>query len=201
MQPLAIDPRILRTLLAPEIKVLPGRALMARVVLADGSGRGSLSIAGFLLEAELPPDVRTGQDLRLIVRDVSPDRVLLSLSEPHQPAPAPPPATPPPPPPAVPLPGGGSLQVTERDAGRASAPGSSRPHTLALRYDAPALGAVDLRFALDPSTMTLAVTVAPASLAAARAAADELRRTLADTLGRSVSVTISPRREPVDVYA
>lgn len=205
MQPLAIDPRILRTLLAPEIKVIPGRALMARVVLADGSGRGSLSIAGFLLEAELPPDVRTGQDLRLVVRDVSPDRVLLSLSEPHQPAPAPPPATPgaggvdlPPP---VPLPGGGSLQVAERDAGRASAPGSSRPHTLALRYNAPALGAVDLRFALDPSTMTLAVTVAPASLAAARAAADELRRTLADALGRSVSVTISPRREPVDVYA
>ncbi|HZE04695.1 MAG TPA: hypothetical protein VE127_05700, partial [Solirubrobacteraceae bacterium] len=190
MQPLAIDPRILRTLLAPEIKVVPGRALMARVVQADGSGRGSLSIAGFLLEAELPPDVRTGQDLRLIVRDVSPDRVLLSLSEQHQPAPAPPPATPPPPPPAVPLPGGGSLQVTERDAAAASAGGSPRPHTVALRYDAPALGAVDLRFALDPSTMTLAVTVAPGSLDAARAAAEDLRRTLADSLGRSVSVTV-----------
>ena len=153
MQPLAIDPGVLRTLLAPEIKVVPGRALMARVVLADGSGRGSLSIAGFLLEAELPPDVRTGQDLRLIVRDVSPERVLLSLSEQHQPAPA------------------------------------------------PALGAVDLRFTLDPNTMTLSVMVPPAALGAARAAAENLRGALVGALGRSVSVTITPRREPVDVYA
>jgi len=84
MQPMAIDPRVLRALLTPEIKIVPGRAMMARVVVADGNGRGSLSIAGYLLEAELPKDVRTGDDLRLVVRDVSPDRVLLGIADQHQ---------------------------------------------------------------------------------------------------------------------
>jgi hypothetical protein len=200
MQPLAIDPRILRTLLAPEINVIPGRALMARVVVADGSGRGSLSIAGFLLEAELPKDVRTGQDLRLIVRDVTPERVLLSLSDDHQAPPQPAVPTQPPPVP-VPLPGGGAVSVTEREAGGT---GSRSPetHTLTLRYEAPELGSVDLNFQLDPGALRLGVTVAPgASLEMARADADTLRQALADVLQRAVAVTVAPRRQPLDLYA
>jgi hypothetical protein len=199
MQPLAIDLRILRTLLAPEINVIPGRALMARVVAADGSGRGSLSIAGFLLEAELPKDVRSGQDLRLIVRDVTPERVLLGLSEEHQAAA---PAVPTPPPPvSVPLPGGGAVSVTEREAG--GRPGRSpEAQSLTLRYEAPELGGVDLHFQLDPAALRLGVAVAPgASLEAARADADTLRQALAGALERAVAVTITPRRQPVDVYA
>ena len=200
MQPLAIDPRILRTLLGPEINVIPGRALMARVVVADGGGRGSLSIAGFLLEAELPTDVRTGQDLRLIVRDVTPGRVLLSLSDEHQ-APSQPTVPTPPPPVPVPLPGGGAVSVTERDAGGA---GNRSPeaHSLTLRYEAPELGSVDLNFQLDPGALRLGVTVAPgASLELARADADTLRQALADVLQRAVAVTVTPRRQPVDLYA
>jgi hypothetical protein len=200
MQPLAIDPRILRTLLGPEINVIPGRALMARVVVADGGGRGSLTIAGFLLEAELPKDVRTGQDLRLIVRDVTPERVLLSLSDEHPAAPQPAAPTPPPPVP-VPLPGGGAVTVTERDGGGA---GSRSPeaHRLTLRYEAPELGSIDLNFQLDPAGLRLAVTVTPgASLELARANADTLRQALADVLQRAVAVTVTPRRQPVDLYA
>ena len=55
---------------------------MARVVTADGNGRGSLNIAGTTLEAELPKEIQAGQELRLTVRHVSPDRVELSMSDP-----------------------------------------------------------------------------------------------------------------------
>ena len=154
---MAVDFRVLRTLLTPEINIVVGRAMMARVVVADGSGRGSLSIAGYLLEAELPKDVRAGDDLRLVVRDVNAERVLLGISDSHQ-------ETPPPPVPlaapvTIPLPGGGSVQVTERDAGGAQA-SSQDAHTLSLRYDAPALGAVEVRFELNPTSLRLGVTVA-----------------------------------------
>jgi hypothetical protein len=200
MQPLAVDPRVLRTLVGPDIKIVPGRAVMARVIVADGSGRGALSIAGFKLEAELPRDVRTGADLRLVVRDVSPERVLLTVSG-HETTPVPPPQdTALPPPPPIPLPGGGTLQVAERDAHGASG-GDSGAHSLALRYTAPTLGSVDLRFELDPSSLRLGVSVAPGALGLARADVDSLRQTLAEELARAVSVVVSPRREPLDIYA
>lgn len=207
MQTLPIDPRILRTLVGPDIKVVPGRAMMARVV-ANPGGRGTLSIAGYLLEAELPEAMQAGQELRLVVRDVSPERVLLSLSEDHA-APADP--APPPAPAhaaataapgvAVPLPGGATLQVTEREA-ETGAAGSPPTHTLAVRYDAPALGAMDLRLALHPGSLRVTVTVSRgAPLDLAQAGGDELRQALGETLGRPVSVTVSARHEPLDVYA
>jgi hypothetical protein len=192
MEPLAIDLQILRSLLLPDLKIVPGRALMARVVQADGSGRGSLSIAGYLLEAELPKDVDSGQDLRLVVRDVTAGRVLLAISPQPDAAPAhaaePAPASPP-----VPLPGGGTFTVTQRDEGRpAGAPADS--HALTLRYDAPALGPIDLRFELDPASLRLGITLAQAD-------ADSLRAALVEATGRAASVTITPRREPLNVYA
>jgi hypothetical protein len=198
MQPLAVDPRVLRAVLGAEIKVMPGRALMARVVVADGQGRGSLSIAGFLVEAELPKDVRTGEDLRLVVRDVTPERVTLSLADEHQSQPAVPDM---PAPVTVPLPGGATLQVTERDP-RGGAEAGSPSHTLSLRFQAPALGDVDLRFALDAGALALGVTVDPGEpLDAARADAAALRAALAGVMPRAVSVTVAPRRQPLDVYA
>jgi hypothetical protein len=199
MQPLAVDPRVLRAVLGTEIKVMPGRALMARVVLADAQGRGSLSIAGLLVEAELPREVRTGDELRLIVREATPERVVLSLSE-DQPPPAAQPAVPPTPV-AIPLPGGATLQVTEHEA-RSGAAGSPESHSFVLRFQAPALGDVDLRFALDPAALALAVTVDPGeALDTARADAEALRAALTEAVPRAISVTVAPRRQPLDVYA
>jgi hypothetical protein len=209
MEPLAVDPRILRAVLTPDIKLMPGRALMARVARADGAGRGSLSIAGFIVQAELPPDVQPGQDLRLIVREVSPERILLSLSgadhvQTGQAAGAQQPsasqlAVMPPP---IPLPGGGTVQVSEREARGGDRGGGPADQTLTLRYDAPALGAVDLRFVLDPETLGLSISVAPGrSLALAQSELDSLRRSLSEQLGRSVTVTVGSRREPLDLYA
>jgi hypothetical protein len=164
--PLAVDLRALRVLVGPDIKIVPGRAVMARVVQAQQpGGRGSLSIAGYLLDAELPSSVHTGDDLRLVVKDVSAERVLLTISDAREESPAPqaqqteqsqqaqPLHTPLPDPslvaqPPVPLPGGGSVQVTEREAGGAARRSAERQDVL-LRYNAPALGAVDLRFQMD----------------------------------------------------
>jgi hypothetical protein len=197
MDPIAVDVRLIRAVLGAELKIAPGRAMMARVVAADGKGRGSLSIAGAILDAELPKELQAGQELRLTVRHVSPERVELSMSDPT--------ASPPPPAAAALLPGGGSVQVSERDTGGRSA-GRSGPdsdhHSLALRYDAPTLGPIDLRFELDPSSLRLTATLAAGEpVERARGAAGELRDALSDALGRPVSVEVGDRREPLDVYA
>jgi hypothetical protein len=198
MQTFAVDLALLRDVLLPGVRIAPGRALMARVVDAQ-SGRGSLSIAGYLIEAELPRHVKTGQELRLQVRDISAGRVLLQITDPGHTALAPPP------PAEVPLPGGATLTVTERDrqgdSGETSGSASSL-HSVALRFAAPALGPVDLRFELAPGTLRVAVTVSAGdSLQRAQADADTLRAALTAAVGHAVSVTVAPRRDPIDVYA
>jgi hypothetical protein len=205
MEPLAVDLMLLRALLTPEIKITPGRAIMARVVSAgEPPGKGALSIAGGIIDAELPKQVKAGQDIRLVVREVTPQRVVLSLSGQHQTAPA---AAPPP---AAELPGGGIVTRIDPDdeddhesARRARNPAA---HTIALRYDAPTLGAVDLRLSLDPMSLKVAIELPNGRpFVLANGAADELRARLAEENdahgGRDVHVTVTPRREPLDVYA
>jgi hypothetical protein len=230
--PLAINPQALRVLVGPDIKIVPGRAVMARVVQAAPGQKGSLSIAGYLVEAELPENVQTGDDLRLVVRDVNAERVLLAITDPHaaeQENQAPPTQGANQAPPTqeaqqtqqaqlpdpsltaqgawgpVPLPGGGNVQVTERDAGGGGGGGgrAGERQDVLLRYNAPALGAVDLRFAMDAGALSLAVSLAPGQpVELAQAGAESLRQALTESLpGRAVSVTISPRREPLDLYA
>jgi hypothetical protein len=221
--PLAINPQALRVLVGPDIKIVPGRAVMARVVQAPPGQKGSLSIAGYLLDAELPESVQPGQDLRLVVKDVNAERVLLTISDPHDPDQgnqAPPTqqtqqaqplhtqpggevldpslaAQPP-----VALPGGGNVQVTERDAGGGGGRAADRQNVL-LRYNAPALGPVDLRLQMDAGALSLSVTLPPGQpLELAQAGAESLRQALIQSVpGRAVSVTVAPRREPLDLYA
>jgi hypothetical protein len=193
MDPIAVDVRMVRALLGSELRLTPGRVLMARVVATGASGRGALNIAGSVIDAELPGSVRAGQELRLIVRHVTPEKVVLSLSDqtPTTATPA-----------AIPLPGGGGLRVTDQDAEDSANEAASDAHVLSLRYDAPTLGAVDLRFELRPSSLRLAVSLqAGDSVQRAQAGADELQRTLREILGRSVSVAVTARREPIDIYA
>ena len=195
MDPIAVDIRLIRAVLGTELRVAPGRALMARVVSADGFGRGSLSIAGALIDAELPKGVQAGQDLRLVVRHVSPERVVLGLSGEAGAVTAAAQAP-------VELPGGGSVRVSERDASQPGPGEDTGRHTLALVYDAPTLGAVDLRFELDPQSLRVsAVLGAGEPVEQAQNRAGELRDALSQALGRPVTVSITPRREPLDVYA
>jgi hypothetical protein len=194
MDPINVDIRLIRAVLGAELRIAPGRALMARVVSLNPAGRGSLSIAGALIDAKLPTGVQAGQELRLTVRHVSPERVVLGLSDQNPPPPAA--AL------AAPLPGGGTVRVTERDAAPGSASQHGDRHSLALVYDAPSLGSVDLRFDLDPVSLRVsAVLAAGEPVEHARARAGELQEALAEALGRPVALDIAARREPLDVYA
>ena len=193
--PLAVDLLLLRTALAPEIRITPGRAIMARVVHADGSGRGSLSIAGALFEAELPKQVKAGEDLRLLVRDVSSDRVVLQLAD-HTPAalaaaPAP-----------IPLPGGGALKVVEHDQRGGGSDTPDGRDLLTVHYDAPHLGPVELRFDLRPGSLHVTATLtAGEPMRRAQADVVSLREALQNELDRPISVQLKPRYEPLNVYA
>src|SRR3954447_21869956 len=106
MDPISVDIRLIRAMLGGELKVVPGRAMMARVVAADGMGRGRLAIAGAVIDAALPKHVAAGQELRLTVRDVSAQQVVLGLAD--QPLGVGQPA--------AQLPGGGLLRVNEEEA-------------------------------------------------------------------------------------
>jgi hypothetical protein len=196
MDPIAMDVRLIKAVLGAELKITPGRVLVARVVSTTAQGRGVITIAGEPLEAELPAHLQTGQELKLIVRSVSPERVVLGLAD-QLPSPQ---AT------EVPLPGGGAIRIADDDPGASGGPGGAgaRPgiHTLALRYDAPALGAVDLRFELTPGTLKLAVALAPGDpLRRAEDHAADLQDALEAAVERPVSVTVQPRHDPLDLYA
>src|SRR5271157_856371 len=81
MQPVTISVALLRALETPDLKLAPGRAVMARVV-DQQAGRGQITIAGAKLDAQLPAHLRAGDELRLTVKEVTADRVVLSMSQP-----------------------------------------------------------------------------------------------------------------------
>jgi hypothetical protein len=196
MDPIALDIRLIKAVLGAELRIAPGRVLMARVASTDGHGRGVITIAGEPLEAELPEHVQAGQELKLLVREATPERVVLGLAD----------QTPKAPVAEIPLPGGGTIRITDEEGAAPGNPGraGARPgtHTLTLRYDAPALGAVDLRFDLEPGALRVAVALAPGDpLQQAQAGATELQEALQRAVEQAVSVTVQPRREPLDLYA
>lgn len=197
VQPLAIDRRALAQLQSLELRLAPGRVIAARVLeAADPAGRGRLAIAGTAIEAQLPANLRTGEPLRLLVRSADSQRVVLELAH------AAPAAAPAPPPAAVALPGDGMITVDPDDEGRGATLPAAGAQSVALRYDAPALGALDLRFELTPRTLKVVIAApagAPTELA--RAHADELQATLAGLDERQVQVTVAGRRDPLDLYA
>jgi hypothetical protein len=198
MQPLAIDAALLRAVLTPDLNLALGRELMARVATLTGDGRGILNLAGVPLPAELPDNVKAGDELRLVVRELTPDKVVLAIQDDSaQSQPAPPLVDAP----RVPMPRGGSLQVTDRDAA-SSRRGQDGTHTLTLRYDAAAFGPIDMTFTLSSGALRLALTVPQgSSYQAAECAAKGLAGRLTDATERPASVTVSPRREPIEVYA
>jgi hypothetical protein len=195
---LALDLALVRDVLLPGLSLTPGRAMMARVVDADEGDGGTLAIAGYLLEAELPKEMAAGQNVRLVVREVTADRVLLAAAH-EQPATAPqtPLAAP------IQLPGGALLRVLE-DGGQEGGGGGdgSGEHALGLLLELPGFGPLELRFGLDPASVRAAIATDPGpALAQAQAQAGELRGSLARVCERPATVTVSARRQPLDLYA
>jgi hypothetical protein len=192
-----MDLLLLRSLIGSELKLAPGRGLIARVAsTAQEGGRGRLSIAGVLLDAKLPPNVRAGDDIRLVVDEVTADKVVLKLAPDGAAVPLAVPAA------GVPLPGGGSVRVTERRGDGGASETGAGVSSVAVRYEAAHLGPVDLRLVLDASSLRITVALTPGQpVARGAAAAHALRDAIAARLGRPVSINVTERHEPLDLYA
>ncbi len=190
MRPFAVDLVLLRST-APDLPLVVGRVLAARVVERHGQ-HGIINLAGAYLTAELPEEVRAGDRLRLVVQEARGDRAVLAL------APGPP-SGPQTPPPLAPPAGTSADSVTILGDGEAGEEG--RAQVVNVRFEGSAIGAVELRVALDEQLVhaRAALTEGPA-LTRARERADALRAALATAAGRSAEVELVARPERVDVY-
>lgn len=200
MDLLRVEAALLRAQL-PELVLRPGITLPARVMERHGQ-MGLLLLAGTPLSARLPDELQAGDRLRLRVEDVGEQVVLRTV---ETPAPAQQAAQAPPPEVALPLPGGrrAEVRVTEQAAERR---GGDEPVTVALDYDSPALGTLDLRLVQQPGGAGLQVTVGAAAgppEELVRGAAEELRSALAEATGLPATVRVVGRtpRPRVDFYA
>jgi len=164
---------LLRTaLLGPALR--PGSVVVARVL-----EKGMLSLAGARVAASLPDDVRTGDVLKLRVKELAPERIVLQI------VPDPPPAMTA----AVQLPGGATARIVEDDEG---ADGAGGGRAVVLRYDSPTLGRLDIHLTTAGATV-LATEGPPAE--AARAAAGDLSAAL------NAPVAVVGRRSALDARA
>ena len=192
MRPLAVDLVLLRQA-APDLPLVLGRSLMARVVERHGPQLGIINLAGAYLTAELPSHLQAGDRLRLVVRELTPDRLVLQLVE-SQASPsqaalglAEPPAE------------GGRVIVLPAE-GDGSGEGE-RAHVVTLRFESDTLGTVELRVGLDDALVhVLAAFADGPPLALARASAGALRDALAVAAARPAEVELVRRPDPLDVY-
>jgi hypothetical protein len=163
---------LLRTALpAPSLRA--GSVVVARVL-----ENRLLSLAGARVAATLPDEVRPGEVLKLRVKELGPERIVLQIV-----ADPPPAATA-----AVALPGGATARIVEDEEGA----GGAAKRAVVLRYDSPTLGRLDIH--LTTGGATVHATEGPPA-AAARSAAGEL----AAALGAPVAVV--GRRSALDARA
>jgi len=175
----------------PDVQLRAGTSVVGRV-LSRGEGHGVLVIAGIPLTAQLPEEIgRAGETLRLSVTDVTPERVTLHLEQVIPPAGSPVPER------TMPA----RVQVEEQV--RTVRVGGEERSTVALSFTSEALGRLDLRLELVAGSRVSAAVEAPPgrSYALADAAAEHLRDGLHARTGLEAEVRITPRREPLDVYA
>lgn len=205
MDPVSLDAALLR-LRFPDLVLRPGMQVVARVASLGAAPRGAIVLAGTLMSASLPAQVRAGDTLRLTVTETSPERVVLRLDA-AVPGPAAPAAAPAPIPQTaqvLPLPGAPLLeQRTDPDAEEASGPrrrSGSRP-AVRLAYETPALGRLDLRIERGPEGVVVVVGAPAGSVRLAREHAEDLRAALEHRIQAPASVRVDPRREPFDGYA
>jgi hypothetical protein len=175
----------------PEVTLREGQSVMARVA-SRGEGHGVLVLAGIPLTARLPGGIESGATLKLRIEEVSPERVVLRMDAQAVDllAAGPPPARPDAPKLAV-------GEPPRRAAGEQEGGAS-----VSLAFVSPALGRLDLRIDLATGAVQVGVeTPAGRAYEAAAASSERLRATLEQALERPASVRVTPRREPLDVYA
>src|SRR3954468_20043003 len=79
MQPVAVQLIQLQQML-PDVTLRVGQTLVARVAERHDQ-KGILMLAGKPLVAELPENVRPGDVLKLAVKDITPDKVVMQMRE------------------------------------------------------------------------------------------------------------------------
>jgi hypothetical protein len=98
------------------------------------------------------------------------------------------------------MPDGSSAQLTVEE--READPDDPEHASISISYDSPALGAVGFNLSLAPGTVAAhAELAAGTAFELASESADELQARLAEATGRAAQVTVTPRREPLDLYA
>jgi hypothetical protein len=163
---------LLRTALpAPTLRA--GSVVVARVL-----ENRLLSLAGARVAASLPDEVRPGDVLKLRVKELAPERIVLQI------VPDPPPAATA----AVALPGGATARIVEDD----EATGGAAARAVVLRYDSPTLGRLDIRLSAAGATVH-ATEGLPAETA--RGAAGQLAAAL------NAPVAVVGRRSALDARA
>ncbi|MDP9383764.1 MAG: hypothetical protein M3P50_00745, partial [Actinomycetota bacterium] len=78
MHPVSLDVALLRLQL-PDLVLRPGMSVVARVASRGEGTAASLVLAGALLKATVPAEVRAGETLRLTVAETSAERIVLRL--------------------------------------------------------------------------------------------------------------------------
>jgi hypothetical protein len=145
--------------------------------------------------------VKAGDVLRLVVAETSSERVVLRIADPATvAAQLPPPATV-----GIPLPGAMTARVAveERDGGRSGGDGSREHHELRVTYASASLGRLELHLALtgDEALRVNVRARAGAPFELAERHATELADAIGAATGKPAQVTVSPRHDPLDVYA
>jgi len=173
----------------PELTLRPGASIVGRV-LSRGADHGVLVIAGVPLTAQLPAEIgKAGETLRLMVSEVTPERVTLQLDQ------VIPPSGQPPPPPAPP-------RVTVQDQPRTVTVDGEERSTVALSFQSEALGRLDLRLEVGGTRVRAGVQAPPGrSYELANAAAARLEASLHAGTGLEADVRVTARRNPLDLYA
>jgi hypothetical protein len=187
----AVQTLLLRQQL-PELTLRPGVSVVARV-LSRGEAHGVLVIAGVPLTAQLPERVGAAGDvLRLSIADVTPERVTLQLEGTAHAAPAAPP----------PADARAGTRVTVEDPPRRRGARGDERTSVALAFHSPALGRLDLRLELTGTRVRAAVEAAAGTpFELAGAAAERLQQGLHAGTGLEADVSVTARREPLDLYA
>jgi len=196
MDLLRVEAAMLRGLL-PDLVLREGMNVVVSVAERAGQ-RGIIMLAGQPLAAQLPDDVQAGDVLRLIVTETSSERIVLRIADAPDAQQAAPAGV------QVPLPEGmnARITVTERDADGSSSRDADE-HEVRLTYASARLGAIELHLALagdEAVRINVRARVgAPFELAEGHAA--ELQKAIVTATGKAAQVLVSPRHDPLDVYA
>jgi hypothetical protein len=197
VQPIAVQLITLQQVM-PDVSLRLGQSLVARVAERHGD-RGILMIAGQPIVAQLPSEVRAGDVLRLAVKDVSAEQVIMQMHEGREAAqvaqqqPNVPLAFPGQPP---------SNIIVDDQASGGSGDEEGEIAAVALTYDSPVLGAMNFRIGMDAANVVVEVRMsAGAPFEAGNAAAGVLRAALAEATERTAQVNVAVRPGSFDVSA